>query len=173
MVIITDFYVSNSLNLTKSVKFNITLRYFVPKGERGDHKWILEIGTTHLGANGFPIQSKKIHNISAENLDIIIEEALSSMCSQIDWSPFVADVDVPYVDTVYPVDGTTIPISSNLYMKIKERLPAAGIDLSDLKVMLNNSMTDIDITDQIDIKGDPYEYEFTWIPPLRVYDTYD
>ena len=169
----TELYVNNSLNLTKSVKFNITLRYFVPKGERGDHKWILEIGTTHLDINGDPIQSKKIHNISAENLDTIIEEALSSMCSQIDWSPFVLDKEAPYVDTIYPEDETTVSIGANIYMKIKEKLPAAGIDLSDLKVIINNSMTDIDITSQVDIKGDPYEYELTWTPPLRVYDTYD
>lgn len=168
-----EFYVNNSLNLTKSVKFNITLRYFVPKGERGDHKWILEIGTTHLDMNGDPIQAKKIHNIAAENLDVIIEEALSSMCSQIDWSPFVQDKDPPYVDILYPEDGTTVPIGSNIFLKVKERLPAAGIDLSNLKVILNNSMVDLDITDQITIKGDPYEYEMMWVPPLRVYDTYD
>ena len=173
MVTITDFYVNNSLNLTKSVKFNITLRYFIPKDARGDHKWVLEIGTTHLDINGAPIQAKKIHNISAENLDKIIEDALSSMCSQIDWSPYVSDVDAPYVDELYPENDTTVSIGSNIFVKIKERLPAAGIDLSDLKVVLNNSMTDIDITDQIEIIGDPYEYVIQWAPSLRVYNTYE
>ena len=168
----TEFFVHNSLNLTKAVKFNITLRYFVVKGERGDHKWVLEIGTTHLDANGNPIQAKKIHNISAENLDEIIENALSDMCSQIDWSPFVSDVDAPYIDSVTP-EGTDVSIGSSIYIKIKERLPAAGIDLSNLKVTLNNSMVDFDITNEIDITGDPYEYILKWAPPMRVYDTYD
>lgn len=172
MVIITEFYVNNSLNLTKSVKFNITLRYFVPKGERGDHKWVLEIGTTHLNANDLPIQAKKIHTISAENLDKIIEEALSSMCSQIDWSPYVSDPDAPYVDELSPEDGTTVSIGSNIFMRIKEQLPAAGIDLSGMKVILNNGVVDFDITSQIDIKGDPYEYTIQWVPSLRVYKTY-
>ena len=169
----TEFFVHNSLNITKAVKFNITLRYFVLKAERGDHKWILEIGTTHLDANGDPIQAKKIHNISAENLDEIIEEALSDMCSQIDWSPYVADMEAPYVVDQYPEDGSTVPISTSIYMKIKDRLPSAGIDLSGIKVSLNNGTVDFDITSEIEINGDPYFYELRWTPPMRVYDTYD
>lgn len=169
----SEFYVHNSLNITKSVKFNITLRYFVIKGERGEHMWILEIGTTHPDKNGDPISAKKIHRISAEDLDEIIEDALSDLCSQIDWTPFVDDVDAPYVDSLYPEDGTTVSIGSDVYMTIKEKLPAAGIDLSNLKVTLNNSTMDFDITSEVSIEGDPYEYSLKWVPPLRVYDTYD
>jgi len=169
----TEFYVHDSLNITKSVKFNITLRYFVLKGEKGEHMWVLEIGTTHLDMNGSPIPSKKIHNISAADLDAIIESALSDLCSHIDWSPYVDDTDAPYIDNLYPEDGTTVSIGSNIYMEVKELLPAAGIDLSDLKVVVNNSMVDFDITSEVDISGDPYEYKLRWTPPLRVYDTYN
>lgn len=169
----TEFYVNNSLNITKSVKFNITLRYFVVKGEEGEHMWVLEIGTTHPDINGNPISAKKIHRIAVEDLDEIIEDALSALCSQIDWTPYVSDTDAPYVAELYPQDGTTVSIGSNIYMKIKELLPAAGIDLADLKVTLNNSMVDFDITGAVDISGDPYEYEFKWVTPLRVYETYD
>ena len=118
----TEFYVHNSLNITKSVKFNITLRYFVVKGEQGEHVWVLEIGTTHPDINGDPISAKKIHRISAEDLDEIIEDAVSEMCTQIDWSPFVSDTAAPYIDTLYPEDGTTVSIGSNVYIKIKEKL---------------------------------------------------
>jgi len=135
--------------------------------------WILEIGTTHPDKNGDPISAKKIHRISAEDLDEIIEDALSDLCSQIDWTPFVDDVDAPYVDSLYPEDGTTVSIGSDVYMTIKEKLPAAGIDLSNLKVTLNNSTMDFDITSEVSIEGDPYEYSLKWVPPLRVYDTYD
>jgi len=169
----TEFYVNNSLNLTKSVKFNITLRYFVIDGAKGDHKWVLEIGTTHLDINNKPIQAKKIHNISAENLDQIIEEALSDMCSQIDWSPYVLDVDAPYVEELFPLDGTTVPISASIYVKLRDNLPAAGIDLSGMRVILNNSIQEFDITSEVSIKGDPYQYELKWSPSMRVYDTYD
>lgn len=168
----TDFFVHHSLNITKSVKFNLTLRYFIPKSARGDHKWILEIGTTHLDMNGKPIQAVKIHDINAENLDSIIEEALSGMCAQIDWSPFVSDPDAPFVDEVRPKNNEIVPIGSNIFVRIKENLPAAGIDLSDIKVILNNGVTDFDITGEVKITGDPYQYELTWIPSSRVYDIY-
>ncbi len=72
-----EFYVHNSLNPNKVVKFNITLRYFVIKGERGEHMWVLEIGTTHLDAGGNDISAAKIHTISADNLDEVIEDALA------------------------------------------------------------------------------------------------
>jgi len=169
----TEIFVNNSLNITKSAKFNITLRYFVVKGRRAEHMWVLEIGTTHPDINGDPISAKKINDISVENLDEIIENALSDMCSQIDWTPYVADVDAPYIDTLYPENGTTVSIGSNIFMTIKELLPAAGIDLSDLKVTLNNSMVDFDITGEVVVKGDPYEYLLSWIPPMRVYSEYD
>ena len=169
----SEFLVHNSLNITKSVKFNMTLRYFVVKGEEGEHMWVLEIGTTHPDINGDPISAKKFHHISAEDLDELIEDALSDLCSQIDWTPFVSDVDAPYVDYLCPEDGTTVSIGSNIYMTIKELLPAAGIDLTDLKVTLNNSMTEFDITSEVDITGDPYEYKLKWVTPMRVYDTYD
>ena len=161
----TEFYVNNSLNITKSVKFNITLRYFVIKGEEGEHVWTLEIGTTHSGISGDPISAKRIPHIAAEDLDEIIEDALSDLCSQIYWSPFVSDMDAPYVDDLYPEDGSIVPIGSSVLIKVKELLPAAGIDLADIKVTLNNSMVDFDITNEVDIAGDPYDYDIRWSPP--------
>jgi hypothetical protein len=166
-----NFYVRNSLgNLT--VKFNITLRYFVIKGEEGEHMWVLEIGTTHKDVNGDPISAKKIHNIAAENLDDVIETALADLCTQIDWSPFADDKRAPFIDYFSPV-GSNVSIASNIDVVIKDRLLSAGIDLSNMKVILNNSMQDFDITSEVIVEGDAYEYRLKWITPLRVYDTYD
>jgi len=50
-------------------------------------------------------------------------------------------------------------------IKINENLPAAGIDLSDMKMVLNNGNVDFDITDEVKVVGDPYDYELRWIPP--------
>jgi len=96
------FYVGNSLNPNKTVKFNITLRYFVIKGEEGEHMWTLEIGTTHKDIDGDPISAKKIHRVSANNLDQVIEEATGDLCSQIDWAPLVEDKEAPFVDNFSP-----------------------------------------------------------------------
>lgn len=167
-----SFFVINSLNYSKAVKFNITLRYFVVLGEQGEHKWVLEIGTTYKDASGNDIPSKKINNISTENLDIIIEEAVADMCSNIDWSPLVADKSVPYVDSYYP-EGGSVSIGSNIFMVIKDKLPSAGIDVSNMNITLNNSMQDFDITSDVNVTGDPYEYTLRWNPLLRVYSRYD
>jgi len=160
-----ELYVVNSLNLTKSVKFNIGLRYFVVKGDAdGDHKWVLEVGTTHSGSDGTTPIAKKVHNISAEDFDEVLEDALSELCSRIDWSPFVADGEPPYLVSVTPT-GDDISIGSNVYLKIKEELPSSGIDLSNIKVVLNNGTVDFDISNEIVVSGDPYDYDLRWSPP--------
>lgn len=168
-----EFYVHNSLNPNKTVRFNITLRYFVIVGEKGKHMWVLEIGTTHPDINGDDISAVKAHTISASDFDALIEDAVSSLCAQIDWSPLSDDRVAPYVDIATPADGTTVPIQSNVYIKIKDKLPSSGIDLSAAKIILRAGATDFDITSEVTIDGDPYGYELYWSTPLRVYERYE
>lgn len=169
-----EFYVRNSLNLNKAVKFNITLRYFVIKGVKGEHVWTLEIGTTYLDINGDSIVPKRVHSISADNFDDVIESGLAELCTQIDWSPLANDKWYPYVLECSPADGETdVDIHSNVNVTLRDDFPTAGMDLSNMKITLNNSMVDFDITNEIEIDGDPHEYSFIWRPPMRVYDTYD
>ena len=167
-----EFYVHNSLNPNKVVKFNIMLRYFVIKGERGEHMWVLEIGTTHLDAGGNDISAAKIHTISADNLDEVIEDALAGLCAQIDWSPLADDKDAPYVDLASPT-GTDVSIWSNILIILKDQLPSSGIDLSAMKITLNNDTQDFDITSEVTTTGDPYEYTLRWFPPGRVFNRYN
>jgi hypothetical protein len=168
-----EFFVRHTLNYNKTVRFNITLRYFVIKGEEGEHMWTFEIGTTHEDMNGDSISSKKVHNISAENLDEVIETALADLCSQIDWTPLVDDKEAPFVDSFSP-SGTDVSIGSNIRIIIKDGLPSAGIDLSNMKIILNNGMQNFDITSEVETVDAYYnEYELKWVTPLRVYKTYD
>jgi hypothetical protein len=88
---------------------------------------------------------------------------LSELCSEIDWSPFVKDGEPPYLVSVSPT-GDNTPIGSNVYLKIKEELPSSGIDLSDINIIINNGTVDFDITSEIEVTGDPYEYELRWTP---------
>ncbi len=160
-----EVFVINSLNNTKSVKFNIGLRYFIVKGDQdGDHKWVLEIGTTHEGANGEDHLVKRIHNIDAEDLDEVMENAISELCGKIDWAPFVEDKEAPNVVEASP-KGDNVPIGSIVSMKVVDELPSSGIDLSDISVTLNNGEVDFDITNEIKVTGDPYEYDIKWVPP--------
>jgi len=135
--------------------------------------WTLEIGTTHEDMNGDSISAKKIHNISAGNLDEVIETALADLCSQIDWTPLVDDKEAPLVDSFLP-SGNNASIGSNIRIIIKDGLPSAGIDLSNMKIILNNGMQNFDITSEVETVDAYYnEYELKWVTPLRVYETYD
>ena len=167
-----EFWVRNSLSISKAVKFNITFRYVVLKSTDGDHVWILEIGTTFPDTSGNDISAKKIHNVSADDFDEVIESALGDLCAQIDWTPLVADKEPPYVDSASPT-GSDVSLYSDVLVTLKEILPSAGIDLSGMVVTLNNSMTDFDITSEVTIEGDPYQYELKWSPTIRVRNTYN
>lgn len=167
-----EFWITHSLNPSKAVKFNITLRYFVVAGERGEHMWVLEIGTTYPDANGDPIPAKFAHLISADDFDEVVEDTVADLCSEIDWSPFVTDREAPYFLSVSPTESG-VSIFNNIEFVIAEKLPAAGIDTSYMKVLLNNSMTTFDVTSEVQITGDPYQYEFRWVPRLRVFNRYD
>lgn len=160
-----DLYVRNSLNYNLSVKFNMTLRYFILKGGAGEHFWTLEIGTTHSGTI-YPLK-KIVHNIAVDDLDNVIEETLGWLSSKIDWGVLVSDTDVPYVKEFLPY-GDEASLASSVFITITDRLPSAGIDLSEVTVTFNNSMVDFDISNELLISGDPYEYVLRWDPVDRV-----
>jgi hypothetical protein len=149
----------------------MTLRYFVVKGEEGEHMWVLEIGTSHVGIGGAKISSRKIHNVNVDNLDQIIEENLAILASQIDWGNLLSDNDPPYLNNFLPA-GENVEIGSNVSFTLKEQLPAAGIDISSIKVFFNNGAVEFDISNDIRISGDPYEYTIEWEPDDRIYSRY-
>ena len=159
-----ELYVRHSLSTSVAVKFNVSLRQYVVKGEEGDQKWVMEVGTTHPAADGSRIPYKTIYKLTTSEIEDEIEKAVSEMCSYIDWGVLDKDSDSPYV-TDYNPTGNNTPIRSKVNITIEEDLPSAGINLSNMKVILNNGDVDFDITNEINVLGDPYKYELTWTPP--------
>jgi hypothetical protein len=136
--------------------------------------WTLEIGTTHPDINGDDISPARTHNISAQNVNEIIENSVAVLCAQVDWSPLMVDRYAPYVDETSPIDGATnVSLGADVTIKLKDRLPSAGIDLSSMRIILNNEVQDFDITSEVSTTGDPYEYLLSWWPSIRVQSTYD
>lgn len=159
-----ELFVRNSLNSRKSVKINIALREFILSGEEGDRKWVLELGTHEPTASGINILPEVIYNISESNIENEVENAIARICSQIDWSDFEIDREAPYMYYSFPT-GDNVPIKSVIRMTIKDDLPSSGVDLSEMIVTFNNGDVDFDITSEIEISGDPYEYKLFWPPP--------
>jgi len=167
-------FVRNSLNNTKTVKFNVTLpKYVVKSHDDGDPRWLLEVATTYPSASGTYIRPEFIDTtVSGDNVDELIEVAVSNIASQIDWEPFVDDTDTPYVTTTVPSSVGEVPIHSNVYIDIKDDVPSAGIDLSEIQIIVNNGTQDFDVTGDCDIIGDPFSFNIAWKPPMRQYSTY-
>lgn len=167
-------FVRNSLNNTKTVKLNVTLPKYVAKEHAdGDPRWLLEVATTYLSASGTKIRPEFIDTtISDVNIDEVIEAAVTNIASQIDWEPFVEDTDTPYVTTTVPSSIGEVHIHSNVYIDIKDEVPSAGIDLSEVQIIVNNGTQDFDVTGECDITGDPFCFNIAWKPPMRQYSTY-
>lgn len=160
-----DLFVRHSLNSRKTIRINIALREFVVLADQdGDTKWILEIGTTDLDALGNFIRPQMVHNISESNIEDEVEKAIANICSVIDWSDLEQDKEAPRISYFYP-SGNDIPIDSLVTIDLIEDLPSSGIDLSEMKIVLNNGVIDFDITSEIDITGDPYQYKIIWRSP--------
>ncbi len=159
-----EVFVKHTLNPHKTIKFNLNLRDYVIKGEEGEYKWVLEIGTTALTASGTKTPVQYIHKVSEDSLEDEIEAAISRMCSLMDWTEFDVDRYPPWTEYFYP-QGDNVPIRSVVSFKVVEKHPSSGIDLSNLNVTFNNGDVDFDITSEMDITGDPYEYTISWVPP--------
>jgi len=164
------FHVRDSLNPYKVVKFSITFQQYALKGWDGDNVWTAEINTLEPSTtvSGGKMRSRFIHLRTLENLDDEIEKATNEMCQEIDWEPRLSDTTGPYVDQYFPSKNSSgVDIDSRVRLTIKESLPSAGIDINSIEATVNG----VDVTDEIQITGNPYEYAVEWKPSLVVLET--
>ena len=165
-----QFLIRNSLNPHKVVKAGVTLTQYVDyKSHDGEPIWLLAVGTDELDKD----TGKKINEVyanltSLDDIDGEIEKLVTKISERIDWGDLEEDARAPYVDEVYPVDYIA-KMEDPVEFVIKEILPSAGIDLSTLKLTANG----LDITDELEITGNPYEYRLKWRPKVKVYGYYD
>jgi hypothetical protein len=162
-----EFIVRHSLNPYKAVKFGVTTRQVTPVGEEGEPVWVMEVATDEPNASGVAIRSEYIHNVSYESLDEEIQRAIARMSAQIDWSPFIEDQRGPTIYYSNISDGDqNVGIENSLYLILKDILPAAGIDPDSIEMTVNG----FDVTNELQITGDPYEYNIVWSPYVRLYE---
>ena len=102
----------------------------------------------------------------ATNLDRAIKEATEKIADQVDWEPLSLDLRPPFVIYNIPSNDDVVSIYSNVVVDIKDVLPAAGVDPSSIEVTVNG----IDVSSEINLDGDPYQYRVRWDPNIRVLD---
>ncbi len=160
-----EVLVRHSLNTNKAIKFNFTIRQVTTTKSKGDPIWIFEVGTTHLNISGESIPPIIIHNIDLKNIDLILENAVSNLCTDIEWGVLETDQSAPVLICTYPENkALDVPIKSVIKINITDLLPSAGIDLSDLKVTFDNGDYLFDITNEIKVEGVPINYTLKWYP---------
>jgi hypothetical protein len=165
-----EYLLRNSLNPNKVVKCTITFRQIVNKGENGEPVWLMEIGTVEPHKDGGKIPPIFVHYITSINLDETIKEATEKIAEQINWEFLIPDLRPPFVIYSFPEADriNSVGIYTSVIVDIQDILPAAGIDPDSIEVIVN----DIDVSDEISLDGDPYQYRIRWDPKVRVYDYY-
>ncbi len=165
-----EYLLRNTLNPNKAVKCTITFRQIVNKGEEGEPVWLIEIGTVEPHKTGGIIPPVFIHYTTSSNLDAAIKEATEKIAEQIDWENLITDLRPPFVIYSFPeIDRVKkVGIYTSVIVDIQDILPAAGVDPNSIEVTVN----DIDVSNEISLEGDPYQYRIRWDPKVRVYDYY-
>ncbi len=162
-----QFLLRNSLNPQKVVRCGITFTQTVPKGGEGEPIWVVEVATDEPHKDGGDIPPEFINLTTLDNLDQEVEVAVEIISAKIDWTPLEEDVRAPLVESCSPSEYEA-SIDSTIKIVIKDLLPAAGIDIDSIQMIIN----DVDVTGDLEISGDPYEYTVKWIPFMRVLEEY-
>ena len=128
----------------------------------GDGSWILIVATTEPDINGDPIDPEFINVVGSGTVHLELEAAIGRIGSQVDWGAIQPDTNPPKLVEITPaLDQTTnVPITSNIVVRLKESLPAAGIDLSTVKITLN----DFDVTSDVEFRGNIFDLTTIYRP---------
>ncbi len=164
-----QFLVRNSLNPNKVVRLGVTFEQLVIKGGEGDPIWLVEVATDEPHKAGGSIPPEFINLTSLDNLDEEVQKVVETISNKVDWTPLEEDIRPPIVESCYPSDYIT-SIETNIEIIIKDLLPATGIDRDSIQMIMTADDRDFDITSELEITGDPYEYRLGWTPFMRVYD---
>lgn len=163
------FQVRNSLNPSKVIVCGITYKQIAPKDNKGEAIWVIEVATDepHVTTSGV-IPPHYITVTEELDLDLEIEKAVAEISKQVDWAPLAADTRPPFVNSVHP-DTYIQQMQENVIVGIIDLHPSLGIDIDSIEMTVN----DIDVTNDLRITGDEFEYQVEWRPPSRVYSQVD
>ncbi len=160
-----QFLIRNSLNSQKVIKCGITFEQVTPKNLEGEPIWVVELATDEPHKNGGDIPPVFINLITLDNLDAEIKQAVETISNQVNWTPLENDERSPFIDSVSPT-SYEVDMTAYIEIVIKDLLPSAGIDIDSIQMTIN----DFDVTNELEITGDPYEYTLKWIPFMKVYE---
>jgi hypothetical protein len=176
----STFYVTHHLypdnpqfflvDVRKVVKFSGEPRTSFWQERRGEHFWEIVIYTSGIDSDRNSIKPYWIDVISSEeSISEIINNKISDICNLIDWSItgrsedeiFIeqSDLNSPVIYSCFPSPNQTgVPIGSRIIIRLRDLLPANGIDTSSIKMMVDG----FDITPEI--TGNKYDCVVSYRP---------
>lgn len=143
---------------------------FFPTYAVAEPTWKILVYTSGFDSEG-SIVSPIMADIlgSEETVNSFIEGAVAFLCAQVDWSQQGAyspeiDTRAPVVVEQFPeVSQTNVPITSTIAIRVKDFLPAIGIDSSTVQMSVDGYAVVPTIT------GNKFDYTFTY-RPLPVFE---
>lgn len=160
------FTVRNSLNPHKAILCGITYKQLVDKNRYdGELIWVLEVATDEPHKDGGSIRPHIINITEEIDLDLEIEKAISAISAQVNWDPLLSDTIAPEVEWFEPATYTA-RILDDVRVSIIDRHPSLGIDINSIRMFVNN----IEVTNELSISGDEYNYIVRWVPPNIVHE---
>ena len=127
-----------------------------------DGSWILIAATTEPDINGNDIPPEFINVVTTGTVHLEIEAALGRIGKKIDWGEIRPDTKAPQLVEITPSlnQTTDVSIFSNVIFRLQEPIPAAGIDLSTLKVTING----FDVTPNVELRGNIFDLTAIYRP---------
>lgn len=136
----------------------------------GDSIWILTVATTEPDSSGNPIATEIVNVVSEETLHKEIEAAIGRIGNKVDWGDLEDDTQAPKLIELTPSlnQTTDVPITSNIQFRLQDPLPAAGLNLDTLNVVMNDfpivtsgvTVSGFDVT----LRGNVFDFEVVFRP---------
>lgn len=141
------------------------------RNKRGEKYWEIVIHTSGLDSEGNSLGPFWLDVYSSEQtLNELISNKINEICNLIDWSKSTlseedfqqqADEYPPVVYWQYPSSGQVdVPIDSIISVRLRDLLPAEGIDISTLVFKVDGFNVNPDIS------GNKYDYVLTYKPQI-------
>ncbi len=139
----------------------------------GDQIWIMVVAPPRDELDkdtGQPIPPEIINIVSLDTLHLEIEAAIGRIGSRVEWPSLQPDTSPPQLFSIEPpLDQTTdVSIFSNIIVRLKEPLPAAGLDLSTLDMKINGlsvvTSGIAEVGEDVEFRGNIFDFQLIHRP---------
>ncbi len=140
----------------------------------GDSVWLMVVAPprTELDKDtGIPIPPEYINVISEDTLHEELEAAMGRIGERVEWPSLLSDIQPPKLNSIDPPQNATgVSILGNVIYRIKEPLPAAGLDLSTLNIRFADNQLPIVTSgvvepgEDVEFRGNIFDFQIIYRP---------